>query len=76
MWDNVGQGSGPGRGMLQTKQNISANPHMLNNLSDNGGVVSGASAGNAVTAAGGQQMPAFDPNDPNNAALAGYMNGR
>lgn len=76
MWDNVGQGSGPGRGMFQTKQNINANPHMLNNLPDAGGVVSGAPAGNAVTAAGGQQAPAFDPNDPNNAALSGYMNAR
>lgn len=32
-------------------------------------------APNAVDAAGGNPAPQFDPNDPNNAALVGYMNG-
>lgn len=32
-------------------------------------------APNAVDAVGGMQAPQFDPNDPNNAALVGYMNG-
>lgn len=62
-------------GMSQTKQNVNGRPSPFG-IPDAGGVVPGAPAGNAVTAAGGQQAPDFDPNDPNNAALAGYMNGR
>ncbi len=63
-------------GMNQSKQMSRPDNHNPNMMPDNGGVVPGAPAGNAVTAAGGQQMPAFDPNDPQNAALVGYMNGR
>jgi len=62
-------------GMSQTKQNVNGRPSPFS-IPDAGGVVPGAPAGNAVAAAGGQQMPAFDPNDPNNAALIGYQNAR
>ena len=62
-------------GMAQTKSMVNPKNNLMFNTPDAGGVVPGAPAGNAVTNAGGPQMPAFDPNDPNNAALIGYRNG-
>lgn len=56
-------GQGPGIGSQYFQHN--AGP-------DNGGVVAGLTMPNAVQP---QQGPAFDPNDPRNAALAGYQNG-
>lgn len=79
------QGSQPyvplplGRGMPAEMGGADAqqqNAGSWQNWNDRGGVVPGVSGGNAVMQAGGPQQPQFDPNDPRNAALVGYQQGR
>lgn len=72
-----------GSGMMGTgRQTSYARPTQITSTSN--GMVAGQTAGGSAdghgvvagntvpSAVGPQQMPAFDPNDPANAALAGY----
>ncbi len=70
-WDNIGQRTGGG--MLGTKSQGGAAQYILNPENPlTGGVVAGNQGPQLQQPAAG---PGFDPNDPANAALAGYMRG-
>ncbi len=64
------QTSGPfgGSNMMQLN-----GPPQTTNMANSSGVVAGSTQPSAV---GPQQQMQFDPRDPNNAALAGYMAAR